>query len=148
MGAHGHSGISWAAHGYHSYSNTHTHVYTPPEAYKVSGWTNGIAYWPNTALLPFSNSFSPRHLYLPGSGLTNTYEGAMLIEALQMSGTTTGGTSWYSTVRTNSHWCDTTTINTSLDAVTGTVDTSATGDANKVFEIRNMEVSYFIRAEV
>lgn len=147
MGAHGHSGIAWVAHGYHSYSDSHTHVYTPPEEYKSEGWTNGIAYWPNTAVLPFAGQFPNTNIYLPGSGLTNTESEAMMIEALQMSGTAATGTSWYSTVRTNSRWCNVTEISTSLASVTGEVTTSAVGDANKVFEIRNMEVTYLIRAE-
>ena len=152
MGQHYHAGVSNVIHNSHIYSEGtgHTHTWTPDSSISNPNATNGIAVWDGKTFIP--TYFSD--WYLPAASQANNSNYALLIESVGFEGTC-GNSRTYCKATTclepwqynGTAWCNGTRIAINL-ANQSIGDTTFTGTNGKIFEIRAMEVSYFIRAEV
>ena len=153
MGQHYHTGVSNVIHNSHIYSEGtgHTHTWTPDSSISNPNATNGIAVWDRKTFIPayFSNNW-----YLPAASQANNSNYALLIESVGFEGTCANSRTYCKATTclepwqyNGTSWCNGTRFAINL-ANQSIGDTTFTGTNGKIFEIRAMEVSYFIRAEV
>lgn len=152
MGQHYHTGVSNVTHNSHIYSEGtgHTHTWTPDSSVSNPNATNGIAVWDRKTFIP--TYFGD--WYLPAASQANNSNYALLIESVGFEGTCANSRTYCKATTclepwqyNGTAWCNGTRFNINL-ANQSRGDTTFTGTNGKIFEIRAMEVSYFIRAEV
>lgn len=152
MGQHYHTGVSNVIHNSHIYSEGtgHTHTWTPDSSVSNPNATNGIAVWDRKTFIP--TYFGD--WYLPAASQANNSNYALLIESVGFEGTCANSRTYCKATTclepwqyNGTAWCNGTRFNINL-ANQSIGDTTFTGTNGKIFEIRAMEVSYFIRAEV
>lgn len=143
----------------HTYSDEHSHAWNST----TSGVTNGIGYLINSSDTTYvSQSYATNRIAFTGQNLADFgIDGTLNMMCLGHATFNINGTSTYYDQQIDAYtyqyskgytrywkWCNTFSNLGDLDSYQDSGNSASTGTSGKVFDVRAMEVTYFIRAEV